>query len=221
MSFEDRVVGTLEDAGLPVVRIGGLAYQVLSDPEYGMATGDLDLAITLPRHEDIEARWDQTIAALAAIGLRTNPTLWTRPRMAGFAGGPYIVDLFINGVYDFDHRPDGTGCTIHVDDESGPDLSVESLILCKLIADRPNDREHIAGLLLSDTGLDLDLLREKAARQIECPGPDAGRRRIARCLGRMAAEYAPGSGFLPVIATLLDRQEELVEHIEELRRLLA
>jgi hypothetical protein len=211
----------LADAGLPTVRIGGVAFRARVPRAFARSTGDLDLAVTLPRDVDVPGRLTRATKALGALGYRTDPSL-KGPSGTDFCAyfghgrNPQKIDLFLNGVCDFDFREDGrgTGCRIHVDDEAGRDISKEGLLLCKLIADRPSDHEDVAALLL--TGFDQSTLLRKIATQLTCPID--GRARAVSTLKGIELMFAGEGPYHPTNPILDQRRGQVCDRASILGR---
>ena len=183
----------LAKAGLPSVRIGGAAYRHYVSGGLSRMTDDMDLAITLPRGVDLRLR-----------RIAVNRTMLDLKFHAGGGDGDdfafywrdggliHQVDIFLDGIWDFDHKPEGTGLKLFVDDERGRFISREGLLISKLISARPLDCSDVAGLLLGGI-FDRDALLRKIQAQVS--RPDYGRRHMARTLRTLEAMFAEGGTY--------------------------
>jgi hypothetical protein len=180
----------LARAGLPTLRVGGKAYQAHVSGALRRQTGDLDLAIALKRGQSLDRR--KALVLQVMHDLKYDLTGSVGTDFLAFYGSsrlPRKVDIFLDGVYDFDFRPGGTGLKLYVDDEQGRDLSREGLLLCKLIAARPTDRQDAAGLLLGR--IDRAVIRRKLRTQVN--HPRFAQKRLIETLRLVESMYAEGS----------------------------
>lgn len=172
----------LSDADLPSVEVGGGAFSKLVPPAFGRRTADEDLALTLPRGEQPAARFETALRALSPLGLREERLL----RLAGprywfmMFHGAGKLDLFVDGVADWDFRPGGSGCVYFVDDEPGPVISASGLLICKLVANRPTGEDRLdAASLMVEPGIAPAEVAAKARKNLAGP---AGPRRLTGAL---------------------------------------
>lgn len=151
-----RIAAVLDHAGVRHVLMGGIAANVWSVPT---PTYDLDLTLDLPR-DDV----DRMVDLLQREGFHPPLTNYVNgvgverfPKVSvhfDFEGRMYDVDLFL-AEHPIQRSALDRGIRIEID--TGlyvPVMTVEDLLLHKLIAYRPKDRATIQRLMIMQPDID-------------------------------------------------------------------
>jgi hypothetical protein len=159
-------VAVLDDMGFPYAVMGGIAVRAHGLPR---ATYDVDVTAAIPRE-----RLPEVFAALADRGY-TIPELYERGWVDEVAGMPLVkvrvylqnrgvdVDLFLAEI-DFQHKVLERRLRAVTSEGTVWIVSVEDVVLLKLLANRPRDRVDILDVLFMQGQLDEAYLQEWAAK---------------------------------------------------------
>lgn len=158
------IVRALHEQRLEFALAGGLAYSALVTPR---ATVDIDVLVLMPKRPPTDL-FEGLRASLAVFSPHPQPmvfrtaTIWRA--LAGEQAREVVVD-FILAESEFHRAALARRRTVEFVGTALPIVTIEDLVLLKALADRPQDRADIAGVLAEHGGtLDRVYIRDWARR---------------------------------------------------------
>ena len=153
-----RIAAGLANAGLPYMVFGGQAVLLYGEPRL---TRDIDVSLGVDPSE-----LARVIGVIQSLGLRVlteKPEEFVRETLVLPAIDPATgirID-FVFSLSQFERAAIERSRSIEVDDVTVQFVSLEDLIVMKLLAGRPRDLEDVAAVLRKNRGFDRSHIEER------------------------------------------------------------
>lgn len=149
------VISHLSGQGVPFALAGGWAYSALVEPR---ATTDIDLLILI-EHPSPESIRPMCAALFGSLVVDPRPTVFkgiTIWRLVGQRHAQEVVVDLLLAHTDFLRHALSRRCTIELDDLPVPILTVEDLIVLKVLANRLQDQADLEKIRTRGADLPVD-----------------------------------------------------------------